>query len=147
MKSSVRWLLFEYQGLELVILSKLFKTKKLAEKAVSNIPTASVGRLESAWSACQHSSETLLNDLTRSFPNASHFLHRDCELVTVARLMVRGSFQDGIQLQNAQKMQTSEIEEATATARCPGRLTAGTSTWLIAWIIDCGRVYFTTGEH
>jgi hypothetical protein len=33
MKSSVRWLLFEYQGLELVILSKPFKTKKLAEKA------------------------------------------------------------------------------------------------------------------
>jgi hypothetical protein len=33
MKSSARWLLFEYQGLELVILSKPFKTKKLAEKA------------------------------------------------------------------------------------------------------------------
>ena len=31
MKSSVRWLLFEYQGLELVTLSKPFKTKKLAE--------------------------------------------------------------------------------------------------------------------
>ena len=29
----MRWLLFEYQGLELVILSKAFKTKKLAEKA------------------------------------------------------------------------------------------------------------------
>jgi hypothetical protein len=33
MKSSVRWLLFEYQGHELVILSKPFKTKELAEKA------------------------------------------------------------------------------------------------------------------
>ena len=33
MKTSVRWLLFEYKGLELVILSKPFKTKKLAEKA------------------------------------------------------------------------------------------------------------------
>jgi hypothetical protein len=33
MKSSVRWLLFEYQGRELVILSKPFKTKELAEKA------------------------------------------------------------------------------------------------------------------
>jgi hypothetical protein len=33
MKTSVRWLLFEYNGLELVILSKPFKTKKLAEKA------------------------------------------------------------------------------------------------------------------
>ena len=33
MKSPVRWLLFEYQGLELVILSKPFETKKLAEKA------------------------------------------------------------------------------------------------------------------
>ena len=33
MKASVRWLLFEYKGLELVILSKPFKTKKLAEEA------------------------------------------------------------------------------------------------------------------
>ncbi len=33
MKASVRWLLFEYNGLELVIVSKPFKTKKLAEKA------------------------------------------------------------------------------------------------------------------
>jgi hypothetical protein len=33
MKRSVRFVLFEYQGLELVILSKPFKTKKLAEKA------------------------------------------------------------------------------------------------------------------
>jgi len=32
MKSSVRWLLFEYKGVELVVLSKPFKTKKLAEK-------------------------------------------------------------------------------------------------------------------
>jgi hypothetical protein len=31
MKSSVRWLLYEYKGLELVILSKPFKTKELAE--------------------------------------------------------------------------------------------------------------------
>jgi hypothetical protein len=38
MKSSVRWLLFEYQGLELVILSKPFKTKKLAEKARRKYP-------------------------------------------------------------------------------------------------------------
>jgi len=28
----MRWLLFEYKGLELVILSKPFKTKMLAEK-------------------------------------------------------------------------------------------------------------------
>jgi len=33
MKTSVRWLLYEYKGPELVILSKPFKTKKLAEKA------------------------------------------------------------------------------------------------------------------
>jgi hypothetical protein len=32
-KTSVRWLLFENNGLELVVLSKPFKTKKLAEKA------------------------------------------------------------------------------------------------------------------
>jgi hypothetical protein len=34
----VRWLLFEYQGLELVILSKPFKTKELAEKARLRYP-------------------------------------------------------------------------------------------------------------
>src|SRR6266481_6531446 len=38
MKSSVRWLLFEYEGLELVILSKPFKTKKLAENARQKYP-------------------------------------------------------------------------------------------------------------
>jgi hypothetical protein len=38
MKTSVRWLLFEYQGLELVILSKPFKTKELAEKARLKYP-------------------------------------------------------------------------------------------------------------
>jgi hypothetical protein len=37
-KTSVRWLLFEYKGLELVILSKLFKTKELAEKARQKYP-------------------------------------------------------------------------------------------------------------
>jgi hypothetical protein len=29
----VRWLLFEYKGLELVIFSKPFKAKRLAERA------------------------------------------------------------------------------------------------------------------
>jgi len=38
MKTSVRWLLFEYKRLELVILSKPFKTKKLAEKARLKYP-------------------------------------------------------------------------------------------------------------
>jgi hypothetical protein len=38
MKSSVRWVLFECQGLELVILSKPFKTKELAEKARLKYP-------------------------------------------------------------------------------------------------------------
>jgi hypothetical protein len=38
MKSFVRWLLFEYKGLELSILSKPFKTKKLAEKARLKYP-------------------------------------------------------------------------------------------------------------
>jgi hypothetical protein len=37
-KTSVRWLLFEYRGLELVILSKPFKTKELAEKARLKYP-------------------------------------------------------------------------------------------------------------
>ncbi len=34
----MRWLLFEYKGLELVILSKPFKTKKLAKKARLKYP-------------------------------------------------------------------------------------------------------------
>jgi len=38
MKISVRWLLFEYKGRDLVILSKPFKTKKLAEKARLKYP-------------------------------------------------------------------------------------------------------------
>jgi hypothetical protein len=38
MEKSVRWLLFEYNGLELVILSKPFKTKELAEKARLKYP-------------------------------------------------------------------------------------------------------------
>jgi hypothetical protein len=38
MKTSVRWLLFEYKASELVILSKPFKTKKLAEKARLKYP-------------------------------------------------------------------------------------------------------------
>ncbi len=38
MKTSGRWLLFEYKGSELVILSKPFKTKKLAEKARLKYP-------------------------------------------------------------------------------------------------------------
>jgi hypothetical protein len=38
MKTTTRWLLFEYKGLELVILSKAFKTKKLAEKARQKYP-------------------------------------------------------------------------------------------------------------
>jgi len=37
-KTSFQWLLFEYKGLELVILSKPFKTKKLAEKARLKYP-------------------------------------------------------------------------------------------------------------
>jgi hypothetical protein len=36
--TAVRWLLFEYQGLELVILSKPFKSKELAEKARLKYP-------------------------------------------------------------------------------------------------------------
>ena len=38
MKTSVRWLLYEYKGIEPVILSKPFKTKKLAEKARLKYP-------------------------------------------------------------------------------------------------------------
>jgi hypothetical protein len=38
MKPSLRWVLFEYKGVELVILSKPFKTKKLAEKARFKYP-------------------------------------------------------------------------------------------------------------
>jgi hypothetical protein len=38
MKTSVRWFLFEYEGQKMVILSKGFKTKKLAEKARQKYP-------------------------------------------------------------------------------------------------------------
>jgi len=51
MKTSVRWLLFEYKGRELVTLSKGFKTKKLAAKVRQNMLTACVAKSESAWFA------------------------------------------------------------------------------------------------
>jgi len=38
MKPTARWVLFEYKCLELVILSKPFKTKELAEKARQKYP-------------------------------------------------------------------------------------------------------------
>jgi hypothetical protein len=38
MKSSARWVLLEYKGLELAILSRPFKTKELAEKARLKYP-------------------------------------------------------------------------------------------------------------
>jgi len=45
MKASVQWFLFEYQGRELVILSKPFRTKKLAEKARLKYPDRVRGRI------------------------------------------------------------------------------------------------------
>ena len=45
MEKSVRWLLFEYNGLELVILSKPFKTKELAEKARLKYPDRMARRI------------------------------------------------------------------------------------------------------
>jgi hypothetical protein len=57
MKTTVRWLLFEYKGLELVILSKPFKTKELAEKARHKYPAACVGKSESTWFGYQSSSQ------------------------------------------------------------------------------------------
>jgi hypothetical protein len=45
MKSSVRWLLYEYKGLELVILSKPFKTKELAERARQKYPERERGKI------------------------------------------------------------------------------------------------------
>jgi len=45
MKTSVRWLLFEYKGRELVILSKPFKTKELAEKARQEYPEPVRGKI------------------------------------------------------------------------------------------------------
>ena len=39
------WLLFEYKGLELVILSKPFKTKELAEKARQKYPESVRGKI------------------------------------------------------------------------------------------------------
>jgi hypothetical protein len=38
MKTSTKWVLFEYKGLQLVILSKPFRTKQLAERARLKFP-------------------------------------------------------------------------------------------------------------
>jgi hypothetical protein len=40
MKTSTRWVLYEYKGLQLVILSKPFKTKELAEQARRKHPAS-----------------------------------------------------------------------------------------------------------
>ena len=45
MKTSVRWVLFEYKGIELVILSKPFKTKELAKKARLKYPERERGKI------------------------------------------------------------------------------------------------------
>jgi len=46
MKLAKRWVLYDYKGHELVILSKSFKTKVLAEKARSKFPDSKEGKLE-----------------------------------------------------------------------------------------------------
>jgi hypothetical protein len=63
MKSSVRWLLFEYEGLELIILSKPFKTKKLAEKARQKYPEGRVKDRNWYGSCADPVSEALLYTL------------------------------------------------------------------------------------
>jgi hypothetical protein len=45
MEKSVRWMLFEYNGLELVILSKPFKTKKLTGKEREKYPERERGKI------------------------------------------------------------------------------------------------------
>jgi hypothetical protein len=50
----MRWLLFEYKGLELLILSKPFKKKMLAEKALLKYSDRVVRRLESAQCRYKH---------------------------------------------------------------------------------------------
>jgi hypothetical protein len=45
MKSAKRWVLYEYKGRELVILSKSFKTKALAEKARLKYPERKRGKI------------------------------------------------------------------------------------------------------
>jgi len=45
MKSAKRWVLYEYKGRELVILSKSFKTKALAEKARQKHPESARGKI------------------------------------------------------------------------------------------------------
>jgi hypothetical protein len=45
MKTSVRWVLFEYNRRELVVLSKPFKTKELAEKARQKYPESVRGKI------------------------------------------------------------------------------------------------------
>jgi hypothetical protein len=45
MKSAKRWVLYECKGRELVILSKNFKTKELAEKARLKLPDSKRGKI------------------------------------------------------------------------------------------------------
>jgi len=45
MKTSKRWVLYEYKGRELVILSKGFKTKESAEKARLKFPDSQRGKI------------------------------------------------------------------------------------------------------
>src|SRR5437867_7334917 len=59
MKPSVRWLLFEYEGRELAILSKPFKTNKLAEKARQNIPTEYACGFRKFWQVNSGNSGTV----------------------------------------------------------------------------------------
>ena len=47
MKFAKRWVLYEYKGHELVILSKSFRAKELAEKARLKFPDGKRGKLES----------------------------------------------------------------------------------------------------
>ncbi len=69
MKSSVRWLLFEYKGLELVILSKPFETKKLAEKARLKYRDRVAKRIGiGAWFEYQTCSQELVEIASRLKP-------------------------------------------------------------------------------
>jgi hypothetical protein len=59
----VRWLLFENNGLELVVLSKPFKTKKLAEKARLKYPDLDARKIGmGVVRAPSQYGETLLSD-------------------------------------------------------------------------------------
>ena len=65
MKLAKRWVLYDYKGHELVILSKSFKTKVLAEKARSKFSDSKRGKIGIGRSLLQMTDKTLAERVQR----------------------------------------------------------------------------------